>query len=220
MIVTFDPRFQPWLAASDDDTRPVLRAVNVDPEGYLVATNTHILVVVPCEIENAPSDFTGCSIPSEWLSAISRFKPKKSTSFTLDIDLADNTVSAFTRIGDVRTSLVGSDRNTFPRWRRVLPASLHGEQSSIARSVNPRYVAIISQALGLGDKFPFISPTVDGPMVVTGENGSFAVVMPRTDSGQAKRIEATALLFGKLRGETPKPASVTPPVENREAVAA
>lgn len=53
----FERRYQPWLVASKDASRPVLTHVNltintIDGErvGFLDATNSYVMVRVPCEL--------------------------------------------------------------------------------------------------------------------------------------------------------------------------
>ncbi len=217
MIVTFDPRFKPWMGASDDDTRPALRGVNVDPSGLLVATNTHLLVVVPCEITDAPLNFAGCSIPADWLRDVARFKNRKSSHFTLDIDVEKRTVEAFTRLGTVRTGI--DTEVKFPRWRRVLP-DLSTTPITSVRCIQPRYVALLTAALDLGSKFTFFTPEALGPVFVPATDGAFGVVMPMDPeanrSGQDGLLTEVMALIGRVKGQETTPVSVP----ERVAVAA
>lgn len=185
MKVTIDHMFKPWLCASADDTREVLKQVFLDPKGCMVATDTAMLAVCPCTIEEAPEEFAGLLLPAKALAEFSKKALRVGWGMELIIDLDAKTVMVATKTGNLSVNLMGGQ---FPNWERVSKRSLEAscEPAEATRPgwmlVNPQLVSTCAEAIG-HDKYDRMTPVLvsggDQYLVLLGKDGeSFGIVAP------------------------------------------
>lgn len=118
----FETQYKPWEAASKDSSRPVLTAVHltIDGEGngWLDATDSYMLVRVPCDVE--PGDVAGL-IPREALIDAAKSAGRATEAhLTCNGSVTDSTGRTWTRpagqfpdvdriIGEEPTTTLGMD---------------------------------------------------------------------------------------------------------------
>ena len=173
--VTLDTMYAPWLATADeDDPRPILTCVHIDPAGYAVASNGYLLAVVPCQIQpGLASDgvFDGVNIPAPLLkSAAAIAKRRKNPSYEIAI-AKDQARSEFVG-GGVWADLMPE---TYPNWRGLLPTEI-GVSSS--KAVDPALAVTLNKAVGGSGPLRWVSGPGLSALVMWGYEGSFGLVMP------------------------------------------
>lgn len=110
------------ICASNEQARPYISGVYVDPRGYLVATDGHRLFCAAIDLTDVPA-FDGWIIPRDAVKrALAGYK----------VDIID--ISRYS-VGDIACQPVHGD---YPTWERVLPSEpLSGETAQF----NPDYLA-------------------------------------------------------------------------------
>lgn len=204
MIVTFDKQYKPWLAASNDDTRPALCQVWVDPDGWLFATDTHCLVVVRCEIEEAPEGFNGCGISAEWLKVAARFYRGLKNRFTLEVDPptkdTPGKAEVITTYGTMATRLEYTG-DVAPAVKKAVQRIGWTAQETATRHpqamFNPLLVAKLKDALGVAKSKGLVIDHSDAltPAFLFGEgcDEAFAILMPKNCEAWRDNAKAQAL---------------------------
>lgn len=165
------------LCVSTETARPYICGVYLDPAGFVVATNGHVMFCAQIDMA-VPAP--GWLIPSD---AVKRALGVKAV--TLEVSASC--------IGDV--TYAQSEGLVFPDWRRVIPRAegLSGE----AAQFNPDYIGLmgkIAKLLGAGSAA--VHHNGEGPSLVTfgGHDDAFACVMPLRVPDLAKQLaENTAL---------------------------
>jgi hypothetical protein len=183
MIVSFDKSYQPWRAASNDDTRPLLTGVQVDPRGLLVATDTHMLAVIPCEIEGeCPPE--GVIIPASLLKNAAAAVTKRDGALVkVKVDPEKHEASALTKAGWATASLI---EGKFPAWGRCVEPALDQVKAWEKRKpavcqvgLNPALMASLAAAIGIEDGRFLHHWTGDlQPVTVFTDTPAFGILMP------------------------------------------
>lgn len=176
VLVTLAEGLKPWLAASDDDTLPTLTSVCLQlrtrdaelplrAEGVAVATDTHILAVVPCSLEFSTEQerdaFPEAGVMVPALLLLKNAPKRGDVCFWLDVDAGE--VKVPTKNGTVTAPLLFG---TFPNWERLIKSALCHDPSTTRAgflAFNPELALTVSRALGLEARSgtPFL-PTDEG----------------------------------------------------------
>ena len=160
MKITIDPKYHIWECAAQDDARPVLTCVLIDPAGYAVAIDG---AIVPATIE----DGTGHPV------LIHKDVVKKSKGSTIDRKH---------RYRSGVPELVGStSEGSFPNWRKLIPDGMDFSQHGQTGPLDPRLTVRVHEAMGYRKRdksYPwYLSQSKTHPTVFFG-NGAYAVQMP------------------------------------------
>lgn len=225
MEIAFGRDFRPHEAAANDQTRPVLTGVYVDPKGILVASDGFILAAVPCELRGTvPKDFDGCIIPANIVKAATGQKGGIAIPFSIEVDLDAKRATARDRNGDsVSGDLIDG---SYPRWRALIPApKTLGKSERLVHTVGLEVKlakAIGAEALVLLPGKQPSSPTVVVPL--DSSLASFGIIMPlfiKSDPvAKAKRLLRLARGASKLTVDGPAKAYSGVVTRTPKAVAA
>lgn len=210
ITVTFNPSCQIWQAASDDpkELRPSLCHVQVHPAGYLIATNTNIAAIVPCEIEGAPEDWPGALVPADFLKEVLKNTKQWRATFTID----EKQVMAARKNGGSIIDTVGEGMVS-PRIDVILKSTARdkGGKSVQGAMFNPWLMARLALALGV-EKNKCVCHEWMGaekPVLVYGEEpGALGILSPGAERYGREAAEAgtqtLAEIIANLGGETKK----------------
>ena len=167
-MVEFDKQYDPTICAANEDSRPILTAVHLDPKGWLVASGGFFLSAIPAAFIEPPSgdEFPfDINIPPEIVAQARKTKHAKKAEIEIDLDA--HTATAWIWKGsDMR--LTGQLINgTFPKWRELIP-----EQKDIVTTNVITYNdnMLKSATIALGSKgnglvvFPTSSDKVSDPI--------------------------------------------------------
>lgn len=163
-------RYRIEKAASKNERRPVLQNVFYDaPNGVLVATDSHVMAVVP--VEMAFDDATG-AVPVE---AVVLARKDQAKGELAEI-VANGTVSV--RVRGERAEFERSPGDYFPDW---MPFFKRGLKPVTTFALNPRMLMNCAEAVGGagGVSLEFFGP--DKPIRVRAlydETGAKGIVMP------------------------------------------
>ena len=192
--VTFERRFQIWRAAFEDDSRPVLRGVYVDPLGFLVAANGYILAAVPCAIDGEMPTWD-IIIPAFWLQEADTWL-KASENLVVSID--EDTKRA--RIEWPNITIEGPlIPGTYPKWKELIPTpskeagGIINLDSDLLLKLSDALDCPKGQTLSL---FPSDKPT--DPVLVY-HDGAVGAIMPMFVGGNIKAELGEVLK--RIRGE-------------------
>lgn len=203
MRVTWNSECRPWLAASENETRPVLQSVWVDPAGFLVATDCLLLAVVPCKFEHKPDDFAGCRIPLEF------WEEMETIGFVErgELEIDGQQAIAKTIYGERACAI--EPKAGFVKWRKVLPNARGGQTVTPIYAVDPGLLTRLRDAIGEHDRHPegqycnplcFFGP--NEPVVMLGASGAFGLAMPQRYSTTYEAELYIALGMAR-NGDTP-----------------
>ena len=142
--ITIDKQFRNLRKAClQDDSRPVLNAVYIDPAGKAVASDGFIMAVVPAEITDDPLPYPGLLIPVElWRLALRITNAKAHLGFTWDGDLIT--------VDGGHLSISGSPvTGTYPDWQNLLKReAVSGKTHAGFVAFDPSCAARLAAALG------------------------------------------------------------------------
>lgn len=158
---------------SKELTRYYLTGVHLDPLGYIVATNGHILFAA--QAPTLPEPLTikvngGKPLPAKWAKGD-----------LITIDLATNTIETDTA-RDVITVIDG----TFPDWQRVVGTTTGDRPTDLGApptQYDPKLLATfatVSKILGCG-RVPMVGHSNNGapaPIRFTGRDDCYGVLVP------------------------------------------
>jgi len=182
MKVTLDAALMKGMLAfaGRQDIRFYLNSLLVETtatDAILVATDGHTLAAHRVAADDVEDHQPGLQVivPRSALEAV---KPKRSgRAQTVAIEVA---AEAITVTGETTANADPIDAK-YPDWRRVLPAQVSGEPGQ----VDPRFFARVAQladaVLGKG-QCPAMHANGHGPMLVTFDETTVAVLMPRRDA--------------------------------------
>lgn len=191
----WDTGCRPWLAASNDDTRPILMRVLLDARGFLVATNCHLLAIVKAEV---PAEYDQAMLPASFFAAAAKHRAK--------IFLNGETACFDTNFGAVSTRILWPDKDSqFPPWTRVIP-SIEAPVPNATVRLNPEYIATIHRVFGNADGLSFaFSNSELGTVLFTAKEhrGSFVLLMPMSERAQPGEESQTS--FARLAKLISKP---------------
>jgi len=168
--------YKPWLAVHADAIGATAY-VYLDPEGWLVATDTHILAAVPCEITDAPEGFAGCLLPPDALKAAAKGMNRAASVVAFQVDLARQTI----QFGD--TTQLLPPQSIFPMWRKVIPAVIGPDDEATPPSYmafNPWLMEKLALAIGIekNSLVCFYANSGQAPAVLTNAGAAIGVLMP------------------------------------------
>ncbi len=168
MKVTVDSKYKLWECAAPNDARPILQGVFVDPLGLMVVADGFCMAVVPCKIEDAPSDFKGVTIPAVIMKQATGGIEKE-----LTIDLEVQTVSTPVKYGTLTSRLI---QGNYPKWKHLAgkpePATPFNDNG-----FDPKIALRLCKALDIRFLHAWqASPT--SPGIVLAKDGAWGVIMP------------------------------------------
>ena len=183
----FDPKYQPELIASDDDTRPNLHYVELDVDGMrMLATDGHRGIIVPCEPE--PGDVTGIIVSEALKGARKAAKTKLAKTMGLQPSIKANgslviDASPEGTVPNMTFARPDRDGQPFPPLDKVMPKFSQGMLDTHTFAVNARYLYELAVALGSAEHVIItckVGGKFDPILVKPGETGNTAigVVMP------------------------------------------
>lgn len=144
ITVKFDDRFKPWLAAAQDDSRPVLASIHVSPKGLMAAANGFMLAIVPCSFVEGEPELPpqGVLVPTVVVkSSVSSRIHRGEGQFQIDLDR--NEARCRVKAGHIIAN--GLIEGQFPDYAKIIPANL---EPGSTLSVNPEYYLACCQAIG------------------------------------------------------------------------
>lgn len=171
--LTWENGCRPWLAASNDDTRPQLTRVLLDGAGYLVATNTHMLAVVKADV---PKEYDGAMLPAEFFSAAMKHR----AAIHLDEERAFFVAS----FGEVSSLVIRpTEKEKFLDWRKALGKGPETPAQCSSVSFDPAYLALIGRLLdSCTVRFVFGHQELSPVLFISDEcPESFVILMPKNE---------------------------------------
>lgn len=134
----FDKRFQPWLAASPDDSRPIFRCLNIERtegnHGVAVAADGFVLAVVPVTLDDG--DVPGL-IRVESMQHAAKLDGR--------VLLGEDRLRFPKEDSDYPRGT--SNYGQFPNWRQIAP-KIKTYPVTPPFAVNPAYIDRLWKALG------------------------------------------------------------------------
>lgn len=174
----FDRMYQPELIASKDETRLMLRYVELDVDGKrMMATDGHRAVIVPCDPQGG--DASG-PLTSDALKAARKVR-KGTPTIAANGSLVVTSIASGASTTYSRPDRLGCE---FPPLDKVMPQGLiSGTDAHLTCVVNARYLYELAVAMGSPEHVRITLSSDDrlAPIVVApGDptNGAIAVVMP------------------------------------------
>lgn len=161
MKITWDSDYKIWLVCAKDDPRPVLRSIYLDPAGFLVATDTLALAIIPCLLEGAPEGFDGLLLPPDHLKDTARHTTHSGQMVWAEIDQDQGTVTGWGKKGTTIRTLLPDQDQQFPLWRNLIEQSLNsnyqeGVYGDRWLMDNPWTMTRLAEALGLPKDKPVV----------------------------------------------------------------
>lgn len=208
MIVIFPAELKPWLAATAVNVeRPALSCVFVDPDGFLVATDQHLLAVAPARMGDVPEGFTGALIPAAFLDMAAGYWRKGPEPEELTLHLTEEAATLSTPWGPTACQLLQGQQ--FPNWKglmRRVVAEARAAQAAApaggwAQHFNPYKLAVLSLALGISaeeDSRAIVMYQTGpvSPLIAFGRSGSFGFLMPHSRPEECPQLDELAELLG------------------------
>lgn len=196
--ITFDREYQPWLAASKEDSRPVLQGIYVDPSGMLVAADGYVLVAVPCDIygDLPLLDGQGPIVPAMFLESTLRHIPRgERYSFCIEDNLQ---VVVKARTAEFRSSVT---RDKFPLWRHLVPEP-DEVQTKPFQCYDAEKLYRVARALSSDNTFVTVATTGGGHgpyFIAASHSEGFGLVMPTFATDPEGMLETRVRQYAPLR---------------------
>ena len=164
----YDSNFYPELCVVKDEVRPHLCVVSLDTteaSPVLVATNGHMLCVVPCSID------AGDTAGPVSVAALQGARKLAKAARIAEVNLS---VSTTHTLSD-GISIPRRDVGQFPPWRGLVP----GERQEVSITLNPKLLAQLAKAIGSQERVTirFVNDAYDPILVKNPESEAFGILM-------------------------------------------
>lgn len=174
MRIVVSKHYKIWLAAEEPSkwSRPALRGVLVNPDGWLIAANGFALVGVRCRLEGDwPKKEGNIIIPAETFRWAARM------SSPIDVDADSATIQVKGRLAGTLSALLVDGK--YPKWRDLIPA-VSDTSPSQHTNLDPRLLSQVAEAMGSPkDVQVWHTQTPITAYIVTSQDpDSFGLIMP------------------------------------------
>lgn len=168
--ISFSADFQVWQATDKevDSFQGYRGHVRVDPNGYLMATDGHVLACVPCTIAEAPEEWAGAMIPASFFKDLGKGQKGADLCFCI----TDTEAVALVKSGKLSVPLSSA---RFPNVARLFQMALDNTKAAKMPdlcNIDPFLMSRAALAIGHSKEVPI-------PHQWTGKESSVLVFGPK-----------------------------------------
>lgn len=195
MEVTIGVQYRIWLAAAQDDTRPVLTGIWIDTERkQAIAADGFLIGVVPCEIEGPIPDGQ-IVIPKDIV--------KKASGFSIRVESGQASTNEKGRGMRVYADLLSG---TYPNVYNLIPKAVRNHPTKHF-AFNYKYIQRLAEAIDSPWQAAilFEPQDLDSPYVLVGESGGVGVIMPMVLDKPISQINKALANIHAVPEPTPEP---------------